>query len=189
MGGNMVRTLKDAKRQVPEYVEPRDCFVWFMSNRDGYAVIPGTPCAHYVAHQIAMKRIHPSESACKEGYLLRVSELVARLGDPIAATDVQVGDVWARLKHGKLSSRGKEPSSHCGIVSRVGHNAGQPSEIAIKHCSSGQRKVAENDWARHFHAGGSFYRVPDGTRGAESHANLQRLIRGFDYRALFTTQA
>ncbi len=181
----MARSLADAKKQVAGYIEPRGCFVWYKDSSEGYIPIPGTPCAHYVAHQIGMTRLTKRDAACDAGYLLRVQDLVTRLGDPIDAATVQPGDVWARLKHGRMTSGGREPSSHCGMVASVVREGNGAPRITIKHCSSGQRLVAENDWARYFNSGGAFYRLPARAESAETHANLERLIRGFDYRMPF----
>lgn len=54
--------------------------------------------------------------------------------------------------------------------------------MSIKHCSSGQRRVAEDDWSRYFGAGGQFYRLPSRERKPETAMNLEDLVRGFGYR-------
>jgi hypothetical protein len=182
----MGRKLQQAVKDVDSYIEPHDCFVWFMNSREGYAPIPGTPCAHYVSHQLGMTREHPSDQVCAEKYLIRVEDVVARL-DKIEVGDVQVGDVWARLKHAVRTGGGKEPTTHCGLVSKV-DTSGDTPKITIKHCSSGQKKVAENDWTQFFAGGGAFYRLPARAKNAEQHANLQRFRKGFGYRRPFTSQ-
>ncbi|MGZ8415038.1 MAG: hypothetical protein ACXW05_20105 [Gemmatirosa sp.] len=88
-----------------------------------------------------------------------------------------------------MTSGGREPSSHCGMVASVVRDGAEARRVTIKHCSSGQRLVAENDWAKHFGAGGSFYRLPARAKSAETHANRERLIRGFDYRMPFHSLA
>jgi hypothetical protein len=160
--------------------------VWYISNQYGYQAFSrtgDTPCAHYVAHQLGLTASRGVR--CHLDYLVRVTDVVGRLGDPIEADQVRPGDVWARLKGAKRSGGGNEPTSHCGMVVKVEPVAGGRPKITIRHCSSGQRKVAEDDWAKRFGAGGYFYRLPAKEQTAASHANVQRVIRGFDYRAPF----
>jgi hypothetical protein len=173
--------LTEAVENVPAYIEPRDCFVWHMSSKIGYGPIPGTPCAHYVSHQVHLKGDR-SAARCKDGFLLRVEDLVRRLGDPIDPAAVQAGDVWARLHKGKRTGGGKELSSHCGLVHSVTRDPAGKTTIMIRHCSSGQRKVATDSWTKHFGDTGAFYRVPAREKSAQSDANFQRFVKGFDYR-------
>ncbi|HUQ83156.1 MAG TPA: hypothetical protein VM076_18535 [Gemmatimonadaceae bacterium] len=180
----MARKLADAQSLVPSYVEPRKCFVTLTSSKVGFDRIDGTPCAHYVSHHIALKG-RSGNFTCNEKFLVRVTDLIARLGSPIEPSEVQVGDVWAVHEHGN-KRRGTEPSSHCGVVFSVDRDAAAgTSKIMIRHCSSGQAKVATNDWVTHFHSSGAFYRVPPREASAASHANLSRFAKGFTYRAPF----
>jgi hypothetical protein len=180
------RNLGEAQTDVDSYVEPRDCFVWYINNAYGwqsFSRTKDTPCAHYVAHQLGLTATNGV--TCKSGYLVRVIDVLDRLGDPIETETVSEGDVWARVKGTKGSAGDNEPSSHCGMVVKVIRTVGEPPKITIKHCSSGQRKVAENDWAQWFRSGGQFYRLPAREQTAETHANRQRLISGFGYRTPF----
>jgi hypothetical protein len=62
-------------------------------------------------------------------------------------SQVRVNDIWA------------SPSlDHTGLVIRVtpASTGGRPN-ITIRHDSSGQGRVAENDFATYFHGHGSFY--------------------------------
>jgi hypothetical protein len=64
---------------------------------------------------------------------------------------VVVGNVWVNDKQ-----------DHCGIVSKVDppkNPTKDPNpDIEIQNCSSGQGKVAKNDWATYFKCGGKFYK-------------------------------
>jgi hypothetical protein len=54
-----------------------------------------------------------------------------------------------------------DKQDHCGIVRKVEPSkdaAKDPNpKIEIEHCSSGQGKVATNDWAQYFKSAGKFY--------------------------------
>jgi hypothetical protein len=154
-----------------------------MSTKVGFDRLTGTPCAHYVAHQIGLKGTSPKDATCNEKFIVRVTDLIARLGAPIDPSEVQVGDVWAVHQHGNRS-QGKDPASHCGMVFSVDRSSGTTA-ITIRHCSSGQKKVATNDWETYFHSSGAFYRVPAREASASSHANLSRFRKGFAYQAPF----
>lgn len=182
----MARSLIEARKKVESYIEPHDCFVQYKNSKEGYERLSGTPCAHYVSHQIGLRGVK-GEARCEDGYLLRVRELVAHLGDPIDVADVQQGDVWARFKGTKDAGGGKEPTTHCGMVFSVtpATSDGEPPTIVIKHCSSSQKQVATNDWAAHFKKGGAFYRLPGRAKNIESEANLMRFLKGFEYQAPF----
>lgn len=174
------RTVEQAIKEVDSYVEPRDCFITYIDNKWGYqsfSTTKDTPCAHYVSHQLGLKG---RGAVCHKGFLLRVSDLVGLLGDPIEPETVVAGDVWARLKGAHMTKGGKEPTSHCGMVESVSSDK-TGLHIVIKHCSSGQRKVASNDWKQYFHSGGAFYRLPDRLKTAQAHANLQRFVKGFAF--------
>jgi hypothetical protein len=178
------RTAAEAAKEVDAYVEPRECFIWHINSKWGFqsfSATGDTPCAHYVAHQLELKATNGVR--CHLGYPVRVSDLVSRLGDPISIDEVKAGDVWARLKGANRGGGGNEPTSHCGMVRGVVRTEdGKPPVITIRHCSSGQRKVADDDWAKRFGSGGQFYRLPSRDASAAAHANLQRLVKGFAYK-------
>jgi len=180
------RTAIEAAAETDSYVEPHDCFIWYINNKWGwqsFSTTGDTPCAHYVSHQLGLKAT--KGVTCKLGYLVRVEDVVARLGQSIDVGNVAIGDVWARLKGAPSSAGGNEPTSHCGMVIKVEQGA-RGAKITIKHCSSGQKKVAEDDWAKRFGGGGRFYRLPAKEASIESHANLHRFAKGFTYRKPFS---
>src|SRR5262249_3345395 len=145
---------KDAVKQVDKHVSPKECFVWFMDNKRGYEPIPGTGCAHWVAHEKGWNSGKESSNGCKKNYLIRVKEIVSKSGSEVAVKDVAVGNVWGNGKDGK--------DGHCGIVSKVTppkDPAKDPNPtIEIENCSSGQGKVAKNDWATYLKGVGKFYK-------------------------------
>ena len=145
---------KDAVKQVDKHVSPKECFVWFMDNKRGYEPIPGTGCAHWVAHEKGWNSGKESSNGCKKNYLIRVKDIVSKSGSEVAVKDVVVGNVWWNGKDGK--------DGHCGIVSKVTppkDPAKDPNPtIEIENCSSGQGKVAKNDWATYLKGVGKFYK-------------------------------
>jgi hypothetical protein len=171
-------TKTAAQKAVPSYIEPSDCFIWYKNSKEGYMVIPGTPCAHYVAHQLELKS---KRACCDEGYLIRVADVVAALTE-IKVEDVQVNDVWARQK-GDSGAAGKEPTNHCGMVVKVERDpAGAIQSITIKHDSSGQKKLAENDWKTYFKGGGKFYTKAAAVKSPREQAKAGRMQRGLAYK-------
>jgi hypothetical protein len=142
---------KDAIKKVDKHVEPKDCFIWFMDSKRGYEPIPGTGCAHWISHEKGWNSGKPSSNGCNEKYLIRVKDIVKKAGSEVAVEDVAVGNIWVNDK-----------VDHCGIVRKVEppkDPAKDPNcQIEIEHCSSGQGKVAKNDWSTYFKAGGKFYK-------------------------------
>lgn len=142
---------KDAVNKVDGHVFPKVCFVWFMDNKRGYEPIPGTGCAHWVAHEKKWNTGKESSNGCKLGFLIRVKDIVSKSGSQVALKDVAVGNVWVNDKQ-----------EHCGIVRKVTpptDPAKDPNPtIEIESCSSAQGKVAKNDWAAYYNSGGKFYK-------------------------------
>jgi hypothetical protein len=170
-------TKKEAQAAVPSYVVPRECFIWLKGTKEGYEVIPGTPCAHYVAHQLELSS---KAHSCDKGYLLRVSDVVNAL-TLIDVEEVQVNDVWARLKGDKSTSGGSEPSNHCGLVTQVVRKDGKVMNVTIQHDSSGQQKLATNDWGTYFKGGGHFY-SKGGSKSPKAQLKADRVKAGLPYR-------
>lgn len=142
---------KDAVKKVDKHVSPKECFIWFIDGKRGFEPIPGTGCAHYVAHEKGWNSGKPSVNGCNDKYLIRVKDIVKKAGSELKPAEVAVGSIWVSDKE-----------DHCGIVSKVtpaktGAADANP-EIEIEHCSSRQGKVAKNDWTTFFKAAGMFYR-------------------------------
>ena len=142
---------KDAIKKVDKHVEPKDCFIWFIDNRRGFEPIPGTGCAHWVAHEKGWNSGRESSNGCKKNFLIRVKDIVSKSGSQVALKDVKVGNIWVSADQ-----------NHCGIVTKVTRpkdSAADPTPtIEIQSCSSKQGKVAKNDWATYYKSGGKFYR-------------------------------
>jgi hypothetical protein len=135
-----------AGARVNGHVEPKACFVWYEGGARGWQPIPGTGCAHWLLHQL--NRRTGGGPTCLEGFPTRVSAVtVGRTA--VALPDVRVDDIYVT------------PSAdHTGLVVKVTAPAtrgGTPS-ITIRHDSSAQGHVAENDFATYFHGHGNFYR-------------------------------
>lgn len=114
-------TRDEAVRNVPQHVEPKYCFVW----KDGpsstpWRPIPGTGCAHWVAHQKGIQ----ASPGCYDRYAIRVSQVTAGKRQ-YSISQAQVGDIWTNTS-----------GSHCGIV--IGTGSGY---ARVRHCSSGSGGV------------------------------------------------
>ena len=135
-----------SRARVNRHVEPKECFVWYEGGARGWQPIPGTGCAHWLLHRLNRKT--GGGPVCLAGYPIRVSAVsVGR--QTVQLANVRVNDIYV------------SPSAdHTGLVIRVTPpaRAGGTPTILIRHDSSAQGRVAENDFARHFHGRGTFYR-------------------------------
>lgn len=136
-----------ARARVDRHVEPKECFIWYVSN-DNWQPITGTGCAHWVSHQL---NVHAggAGACCLAGFTYRVPVLVHSRTPVAGISQVAVNDIWA-----------SPTLDHTGIVIRITPPAqpgGSPA-LTIRHDSSGQGRVAENDFATYFHGHGSFCR-------------------------------
>jgi hypothetical protein len=135
-----------ARTRVDRHVEPRDCFVWYEGGTRGWQPIPGTGCAHWLLHQLG--RRSGGGPTCLDGYPVRVSAVT--VGRPrVAIENVRVNDIYVT------------PSTdHTGLVLRVVHptRPGEATRITIRHDSSAQGRVSDNDFATYFRSRGNFYR-------------------------------
>ncbi|MFM7036602.1 MAG: hypothetical protein ACKO2L_02655 [Planctomycetaceae bacterium] len=129
---------------------PAACFVWYVGNNQ-WRQITGTGCAHWVAHQLNI-RASGNDPHCLEGYIYRVASLVRRT-TPVALSDLRVHDVYVN-----------PAADHTGLVvriipgaSRTGQSQGAP-QIWIRHDSSRQGHVADNEFATYFNGQGTFRR-------------------------------
>ncbi len=134
--------IQTAQASVNQHVDPKACFINYASSSAGWVKINGTGCAHWVAHQLGITR---GSYRCHKKYTVRVPDLVNGLSE-VALSDLQINDIWANAN-----------LDHCGLVSKI-ENTNGTKKITIKHCSSSQGRVAENDFATYFHSGGKFYR-------------------------------
>lgn len=137
------QSKEQARQSVRAHVEPKPCFIWYANNQLGWTPIPGTGCAHYVAHQLNLKG---GKLKCSDGYYCRVEELVPTL-TRIQLADVGPNDVWAN-----------DSLKHMGIVESVDRTDPAKIKIIIRHASSNKEKVLSSDWSTYFSGGGKFYR-------------------------------
>jgi len=117
------KTKAEAVRHVPQHVSPKDCFVWGSGSK--WMVIPGTGCAHWVAHQKGIK----NGAGCYTGNSIRVRDVVSGKSRN-SIRNARVGDIWTN-----------SDLSHCGIVRKV--NSGS---VKVQHCSSGSGGVVYSNF-------------------------------------------
>lgn len=134
------RTKKQAQKMVPAHVEPKECFVWMLNSCEGWGPIPGTGCAHWIAHEMGIS----GGAQCDQGYSVRVRDVIAgKTKFPLAKA--QVGDIWEN----------PTDASHVGIVREVKADAktGDVTEVKVQHDSSRQGGVVTSWFST-----GDFYR-------------------------------
>jgi hypothetical protein len=117
-------TRTEAVSRVPTHVVPRECFVW----RDGpstfpWRVIPGTGCAHWVAHQLGIRR----GATCYNGYSIRVSDVISGRTE-VQIRDCNVGNIWTN-----------NARDHCGIVRQIASG-----RVLVEHCASASGGVVQS---------------------------------------------
>jgi hypothetical protein len=150
------QSKEEAVKKVDKHVSPKDCFIWDLGKEKGYESLTeldkkNTGCAHWVAHEKGWNKGKAGRNGCDKDYLIRVKDVVKEAGAEVAPADVAPGNVWVN-----------DGQTHCGIVRKV-EKAKDPSKdpnptIEIEHCSSGQGKVAKDDWAKKFGSAGKFYK-------------------------------
>lgn len=149
---NCAEEVESEQAKIGNDIVPKACFVTYEGNKLGWKRIEGTGCAHWVAHQLNIKRGQPGE-ICAEGYTLRVPDVFAGARRIDRNTEsVRVNDVWVN-----------DQKSHCGLVLRIQEGEDGKKKITIRHCSSSQfgsggRGVVDDDFDRHFKGKGDFYR-------------------------------
>lgn len=157
--------IEAAALLVDAHVEPKKCFVWYQK-ADTWAPIHGTGCAHWVLHNLDCKAgadVSPVHQ-CTEGFIVRIPDLLVRL-QKISIEEIRENDVYVTAD-----------KSHVGLVSKIDSSFTElqkksrfkkitdppllvrAGQIMIEHDSSGQHKVATNDFAVYFSGRGNFYR-------------------------------
>ena len=139
--------IKGAVSKVDKHVDPKDCFVWYEGGKTGWQPIGGTGCAHWVAHERGIKRGSKSEQ-CMLGFTFRVKTMIGGMSE-VDLADVMVNDIYV--------TPGKD---HTGLVIKVTPDPKdkQKPKVTIRHDSSAQGKVAENDFATYFKGKGTILR-------------------------------
>lgn len=102
---------------VAKHVEPKSCFVWFADSKRGWTPIPGTGCAHWIAHQLGLGT---GTVSCDAGQMTRVRD-VTKGRKPIALAEARPGDLW----------QSTEVASHAGIV----RQAALDGSVVVEHDS------------------------------------------------------
>ena len=140
------RGIIAARLSVNQHVQPKACFIWYVGNNN-WQPIAGTGCAHWVAHQRGIKRGGANEQ-CVEGFTYRVRTLIQGM-QVVQLANVQVNDSYV-----------SPAVDHTGLVLSVTASAvaGRPAKIMIRHDSSAQGGVSDNEFATYFHGRGTFYR-------------------------------
>ena len=136
--------IEAAGKKVDKHVEPKACFVWYKDSKTGWTPITGYGCAHWVAHQLNIKR---GKQKCLLGFPGRIKELIAGMSVIKDLTKVRKGAIWTSDK-----------LTHCGIVESIKVVKGKDPEIRIRHDSTKLGKVAVGDWAKYFKSVGKFYK-------------------------------
>ncbi len=169
-GGKMV-TKEEAIKAVPSYIVPPECFIWnWTGAKDGWGVIPGTGCAHYVAHEHNPNINLTSHNTKHKCYYCKKSQKT--IGNHNGGRAIRVTQVraWARIHYKKpkplkevckndiwLRIRGK--SSHSGIVESVTYEKSK-QKIEIRHCKKSAGGVTHDIHGTNGVKGGLFYGPP-----------------------------
>ena len=67
----------DERSIVDDHAVPRRCFMTFVSNAEGWVSLPGTGCAHFVAHNKGIRAAR--QACCLTGFITRVADLASFL--------------------------------------------------------------------------------------------------------------
>jgi hypothetical protein len=139
--------IAKARQLVDRHVAPRDCFILYEGN-GAWQPVEATGCAHWVAHQLNIHGGHPNEQ-CLAGYTCKVNTIMTGRQRVLDITLVQVNDIYVTPN-----------MEHVGLVCRVTASLRTKSapSIFIRHATSLQGRIAENEFATHFDSCGHFYR-------------------------------
>lgn len=163
--------ILQAIMNVHRHVYPKKCFITTDNGKE-WRPINGTGCAHFVAHQLGIKRGFKGGTACIEGYAISVRLILQEMCLVQSLFHVGINDVWFNDATFKPQT-GKD---HCGIVTSVRLSDEKANTerqvgledkpmfnllpiIEIKHCSSHQGGIFTNEWSEYFHGEGKFYRL------------------------------
>ncbi len=135
------------------YITPRDCFIRHVNNRVGWGPIPGTGCAHYVAHELTIAGGNRKDKRCLDKLAITTGQVARHYPEERTGTKLSIlhkvreNDVWA-----KLNADGE--SGHCGYVKNV--TPGRKPTIEIEHLSSSAKAVKPDTYGVGI-KGGKFY--------------------------------
>ena len=131
-------TKDEAIALVDKHVEPKECFVWYEGTKKGWRPMPGTGCAHWVAHE----RGYTTGLKCDKGYTVRVRNITENL-KKVEMKDVQVGDLWEN----------QTDASHIGFVRTVNKTGETVTGVEVEHDSVKSGGVVKTTFTE-----GLFYR-------------------------------
>ena len=141
MSGGKRRTKDEAIAMVDKHVEPKECFVWYENNKTGWAPMPGTGCAHWVAHEYG----YTDGLKCDKGYTVRVRNITAGRAK-VEMKDVVAGDLWEN----------PSDASHIGIIRSVNSENGRVASVEVEHDSVRSGGVVKSTFTEGlFYKGGS----------------------------------
>jgi hypothetical protein len=135
---NRKLTKDEAIALVDKHVEPKECFVWYEGTKKGWRPMPGTGCAHWVAHE----RGYTAGLKCDKGYTVRVRNITENL-KKVELKDVQVGDLWEN----------QTDASHIGFVRSVTKTGETVTGVEVEHDSVRSGGVVKTTFTE-----GLFYR-------------------------------
>jgi hypothetical protein len=138
MSSGKKRTKEEAIALVDKHVEPKECFVWYENSKVGWAPMPGTGCAHWVAHQLG----YSEGLKCDKGFTVRVRNIVSGR-KKVEMKDVQVGDLWENAGD----------ASHIGIIRSVNKEEDKVTSVEVEHDSVRSGGVVKSTFTE-----GLFYR-------------------------------
>jgi hypothetical protein len=156
--------IRAAQAQLDGHITPRSCFVVYAGAAAGWTPIPGTGCAHYVAHQLNIR----NGARCLAGFSIRVPQMIA--GKTLVAgglSAVRVGDIWVNRNrtHTGLVSRVVAPPPPPPPAPATGTGAPAaapppppPPQIYITHASSAHHALSTDRFDTYFHSSGDFFR-------------------------------
>src|ERR1700735_4985898 len=103
---NCKQQIATAMKSVDRHVEPKECFIWFKGNKDGWAPIDGTGCAHWVAHKFGLHK-GAKGAQCLAGFPYRVSDVIGGKSK-VKLEDVKANDFFVT-----------PDARHMGVVIKV----------------------------------------------------------------------
>jgi hypothetical protein len=142
--------IKKAQSNVRPHISPKECFIIYKGGSTGWEPPAGTGCAHWVAHEKAIKNGFASDR-CAVGYSFKIPDVISGARKLAEGEEVRKDDIYVT-----------PDAKHCGLVIRVkevGEGKDKKQEISIRHCSSThERGVSDDNFDTHFRGKGSFYR-------------------------------
>jgi hypothetical protein len=148
------RTKQEAQALVDGHVSPKQCFVELESTAKGYRPIPGTGCAHWVAHQ---KNIQAASNHCLEGYAYRVAQVTSGRTKH-GLQEAAAGQIWTNadgthtgIGNGCCFCKLNDDVPPCAVRD-VTKKDGKVTSVSVEHCSSGHGGVVTSSFSTgHFY--------------------------------------